>query len=817
MEQAAVAKVAVSAAPYAIDKPYDYRIPEALLERAKVGTRVTVPFGRGNRPSEGLILSLETGDAPPRLKCLASVLDDESVLSQGQLKLALWLRERYFCTLYEAVKVLLPAGLWYRVREIYSLAVDREAALEAAANPRESRVLETLIHHGGQCEEETVKLACGETAASVLRELVRRGLVAKQTQAKRRLGDKLAKRVTLAIPPQEALAALESRRGRAPVRYEVIRLLSAVGSAMASDIRYFTGASAQTLRGLEKSGLITMTQEEVLRVPKPEAADGKPIELTEEQRAAYDAILAKWEEGKPFCSLLYGVTGSGKTSVYIRLLQAMAERGKRGIILVPEIGLTPQMMARFSAYFGDRVVMLHSGLCLSERYDQWKRVRRGEADVVLGTRSAIFAPVENLGMVILDEEHDESYQSESSPRYHAREVAKYLCAQSGAALVLGSATPSVESTFQAQRGVYQKLILRNRFNRRPLPRVLIADMRQELRAGNGGDLSTPLREELEENLRRGEQSILFLNRRGNSRMLLCGECGTAPECPRCSVPLTFHSANGRLMCHYCGHSERARETCPACGGRMKRVGTGTQKVEEELHTLFPGTEILRLDADTASTGPEKLLREFEEKKVPILLGTQMVAKGLDFENVTLVGVLAADLGLYMDSYKAAERSFSLLTQVVGRAGRGEKNGRAVIQTFNPDNEVIRAAAGQDYNSFYAGELKLRRARRYPPYADIYTLTVTGLQEREVLRASAQLKAAMETALRSPACAALEAELLGPAPAPVLKVNNRYRYRIFLIGKGGRAARELIAYYLRAFYRQKENRGLSLYVDVNCGS
>ncbi len=551
----------------------------------------------------------------------------------------------------------------------------------------------------------------------------------------------------------------------------------------------------------------------VLRVPKPEAADGAPITLSDEQQAAYDGIAEKLEGESASCALLYGVTGSGKTLVYIRLLQEVVRRGRRGMILVPEIALTPQMMAKFTAYFGGRVVMLHSGLRMTERYDQWKRIRRGEVDIVLGTRSAVFAPLENLGMIILDEEHESSYQSENPPRYHARDVAKFLCAQQNAVLVLGSATPSVETTHQAQRGVYQKLILRSRFNRQPLPRVVIADMREEVRAGNSGMIGAPLRRELEENLRRGEQSILFLNRRGSSRMLLCGECGEAPQCPRC-VPLTYHSANGRLMCHYCGHSERAPDRCPECGGIMKQIGAGTQKVEEELNALFPGVGVLRMDADTVSGNHETLLDKFEKEKIPILLGTQMVAKGLDFEDVTLVGVVSADLSLYVDNYHAAERTFSLLTQVVGRAGRGSKDGRAVIQTFTPDNEVITSAAAQDYNSFYTGEIRIRRARRYPPFADIFTLTVSGPEEGAVLRAAAQLRESMRSGLRYPTAVNMAVEILGPAPAPVVKVNNRYRYRIFWIGKNDHTTRELIAYYLRAFHQQKENRGMNLFVDCN---
>ena len=784
---AVIARVAAAAAVYAIDKPYDYLVPAALEERAKSGVRVTVPFGRGNRVSEGVILTLTEESRMPELKSVLSVLDDESVLGPAQIKLALWLRERTFCTLYEAVKALLPAGLWYRVREVCALTVSREEALEAGENDKESRLLEALTAHGGSAELETLRLACGEGAPAVVRALQKRGLVTIEASAQRKIADKKARRLRLAVPAEEALAAVEPRRRSAPMRYEVVRLLTAVGSALAPDVCYFTGASPQTLRGLEKSGLVESTQEEVLRVPKREAAYAGPILLNEEQQAAYDALCASLDKGGASCALLYGVTGSGKTLVYIRLLQEVVRRGKRGMILVPEIALTPQMMARFGAYFGDRVAMVHSGLRMSERYDQWKRIRRGEVDLVLGTRSAVFAPLDNLGMIIMDEEHESSYQSENPPRCHARDVAKFLCAQQGAVLVLGSATPSVESTFQAQRGQYQKLILRSRYNRHPLPRVVIADMRGEVRAGNPGMISGPLRGELAENLGRGEQSILFLNRRGSSRMLLC---------------------------HYCGHSERSPGRCPECGGLMKQVGAGTQKVEEELRALFPQAEVLRMDADTVAGNHEKLLARFEQEKIPILLGTQMVAKGLDFENVTLVGVLAADLSLYVDNYHAAERTFSLLTQVVGRAGRGSKDGRAVIQTFTPDNEVITAAAAQDYNSFYAGEIRMRRARRYPPFADIFTLTVSGGEEGAVLRAAAGLREAMRAGLRYPTAANMAVEIVGPAPAPVVKVNNRYRYRVFWVGRNDHATREMLGYYMRAFHQKKENRGMNLFIDCN---
>ena len=818
MEQVLLARVAVSAATYAFDKPYDYIIPAPLAEKAQAGVRVTVPFGRGNKRSEALILSTYEGDRKPEYKTIDTVLDSTPVMDQGAMRLAFWMRERYFCTIYDAVKAILPAGLWYRIRETYHLSgqwTEETVAAKLANSQRCSAVYSAITAAGGSMDLEQLKAQFGDNVTASLKELVRLELIAAETTTSRRLSDKLVKRVTLAVSPEDAMAAAEAKRRSAPLRYEVIKLLCTVGSALSSDICYFTGASAATLRNLEKAGMVTMEVEEHYRVPDLSGREsGGPIQLSEEQQRAYDGILELFRAGKPACALLYGVTGSGKTLVYIRLLQEVVAAGKTGMILVPEIALTPQMMEKFSAYFGDKVAMLHSSLRLSERYDQWKRIRRGEVQVVLGTRSAVFAPLPNLGMVILDEEQEGSYQSENLPRYHARDVAKFLCTEHNAVLLLGSATPTVESAYFAKTGRYHAFSIQNRYKDRPLPQVILADMRQELKAGNSGIISGVLYGQLQQNIERGEQSILFLNRRGSSRMLLCGECGAVPECPRCSVPMTYHSANNRLMCHYCGHSERAWDTCDECGGLMKHVGFGTQKVEEELQERFPGVDVLRMDADTAAGGHEKILQAFRDQRVPILLGTQMVAKGLDFENVTLVGVLAADLSLYVDNFRAAERTFSLLTQVVGRAGRGEKEGRAVIQTYTPDNDVILSAAHQDYAAFYRSEIRMRRIRRYPPFADIFTLTVSGAEEGAVLRAAARLRDALRMGLAYPSASNMEVEVLGPAPAPILKVNNRYRYRVLWVGKNDHQTRERMGYYLKAFYNQKENRSLNLFIDCN---
>lgn len=818
METAVITKVAVSAAPYSIDKPYDYLVPKELLDMAVPGVRVTVPFGRGNRESEGIILARSTGEKHPGLKPLKAVLDREPVLDQEGIALALWMRQRYFCTLFEAVKTILPAGLWYQFREVWHLAegLDRPAAEEAAAGvKRAPAVLDVLFAGGGSAELSVLREACGEEVEATLKALKKAGAVTCETAARRKISDKKRRMAELAVSAEDALALTEAKRRSAPMRYEVVRLLASTGRASAADVCYFTGASMQTLRGLEKAGILTFSEEEELRVPEVRQVEpGPPIVLNDEQQAAFDSIRALTESDRAEAVLLQGVTGSGKTQVYLRLVQDILKQGRTAIVLVPEIVLTPQMMRKFTSYFGEQVAMLHSSLRMTERYDQWKRIRRGEVQVVLGTRSAIFAPLKNLGLVILDEEQEGSYQSENPPRYHTRDIAKYLCARDRATLVLGSATPAVETAWAAETGVYHRALLRRRYNDHSLPQVTIADLRQEIKAGNPGLIGTELRRELEENLARGEQSILFLNRRGSSRMLLCGECGHVPECPRCSVALTYHSANGRLMCHYCGHSERASEVCSECGGIMKHVGAGTQKVEEELRELFPEAGILRMDADTASGGHEKLLGQFEKERIPILLGTQMVAKGLDFENVTLVGVLSADLSLYVDNYRAAERTFSLLTQVVGRAGRGGKSGRAVIQTYTPGNDVIQCAARQDYEGFYQGEIRMRQLRRYPPFADLFTLTVSGAEEGSVLRAAVQVREQLRRLCAAPEMAASQPEVLGPAPAPVLKVNNRFRYRCVLVGKNDKATRDRVSWLLKEFANDRANRGLNIFVDCN---
>lgn len=809
-----LAQIAVSGVPYAADRAYTYLVPEPLRGALGAGMRVTVPFGRGNRRCEGFVLETAQGDAGAGCKPIDAVLDDAPLMGGELLRLVRWMKARYFCTYYDAIRTILPSGVWFRYTEFWRIAdgLDAETALAAVAPDSAEETILRELAATGKADADTLERLCGEQTAAALKTLKERSLVTLEKTAVQTVGDKRVRMVSLAVDGESAMAAVTKRKS-ATVRRAVVELLCSQGDLPNTDVYYYTGATAQTLKKLEKDGILRFSELEVLRVPSYEAAVAPSFVLSGEQQTAFDGLRALARSGKPCAALLHGVTASGKTQVYIRLIQDVLDRGKTALLLVPEIALTPQMMAKFTACFGNEVAMLHSALRLTERYDQWKRIRRGEVRVVLGTRSAVFAPLQDLGVIIMDEEQEGTYSSENAPRYHTRDVAQFRCAQHGALLLLGSATPTIETSYYARNGRYQVFYLYTRFNAHSLPAVTIADMRQELRGGNEGLLSAPLRAELAANIERGEQSILFLNRRGSARMLLCGECGAAPECPRCSVPLTYHSANRRLMCHYCGFSRPAYERCPDCGSPMRPIGAGTQKVEQELSDAFPGVHILRMDADTvgASHSHEKLLRRFETERTPILIGTQMVAKGLDFENVTLVGVLAADLSLYVGSYRAAERTFSLLSQVVGRAGRGSKQGRAVIQTYTPDNDVIRAAAAQDYEAFYENEIRMRALRRYPPFADLITMTVSGADEAQVLRAATALRDALrvEAARRIP-----DAEVLGPAGASVVKVNNRYRYRVVLVAKNTSELRRLVSEFLFAFHRHTENRGLDIFADCN---
>lgn len=746
MPDVTIAKIAVSGIPFRLDRPFDYAIPLDMKEKVQPGVRVEVPFTRANRRTEGIVLALAPIGAYEKLKPISEVLDENPILTQAQIKLALWMHERFFCTVYEAVKAMLPAGLWFK-------------------------------------------------------------------NGKRRVSDKYVTMAALAVPAEEAAEAAEQKRRRAPQQSELLRTLCAIGRAALPDLREFTGASLQSVRALRDAGLISLEDVPVYRRPEAPEGERQPLpKLNSEQTKAFKGILKLAGGKKASGALLFGVTGSGKTTIYIRLIAEMRRRGKTAILLVPEIALTPQMLRTFSSHFGDDIAVLHSSLSAGERLDEWRRIKNGEAGVVIGTRSAIFAPAEDLGIIIIDEEQEDSYKSENAPRYHARDVAKFRCAQDNALLLLGSATPDVESRWRAEQGSYAYFTLSRRFNEQSMPSVEIVDMKRELRRGNGSSISERLRSEISENLERGEQSILFLNRRGANKLITCVDCGFTYSCPNCSVSLTYHSFSRRLMCHHCGYTQRLDEHCPECGGTLKYVGTGTQKLEEELHELFPDTPVLRMDTDTVAPagGHDVLLERFQTERIPIMVGTQMVTKGLNFENVTLVGVISADQSLYAGDYRATERTFSLITQVVGRSGRFEKPGRAVIQTFTPENETIRQAARQDYESFYRAEIELRRLQALPPFTELLCITMSGREESLVLGCAAKARDELLDATRSES----GVRVLGPAPLSVLRVNNNYRYRVTLCAPPGRGLRRFVADIVARYSSDKQFRGVSVYADTN---
>lgn len=740
-----VAKIAVSAATYWVDRPYDYLVPAELREKALPGVRVYVPFSRGNRRSEGVILALSDHSDYEKLKPITAVLDDAPVLSPEQIKLAFFMRERFFCTVYSAIKAMLPAGLWF------------------------------------------------------------------DSDGRRKIGDKTIEMAKLCLQPEEASVIAANKRLRSPQQANLLELLCSFECLPSQELLRFTGASRKTLKALEKTGLVQLYHREAYRRPEIHLGECEPLPvLNREQQAAFDGINALAQSGQSAAALLFGVTGSGKTSVYIHLIMEQLNRGKSAILLVPEIALTPQMIQTFTSHFGDDVAVLHSSLSVGERYDEWKRVRAGRARLAIGTRSAVFAPCENLGIIIIDEEQEETYKSENSPRYNARDIAKYRCARSDALLLLGSATPDIVSMYKAQIGQYAYFSLKNRYMDRMLPAVEIVDMKRELRRGNGGNISGKLREELAANIDRGEQSILFINRRGANKFISCVDCGYTYKCPRCSVSLTYHSNNRRLMCHYCGYSQWIDDACPDCGGTLQYVGAGTQMIEQEIGELFPGVPVMRMDTDSVTPvgSHEELFSRFRRERIPIMVGTQMVTKGLNFENVTLVGVISADQSLYAGSYRAGERAFSLMTQVVGRSGRGDKPGRAIIQTYTPDNEIIKQAARQDYEAFYQSELELRRLQSTPPFTELMAITVSGAAEEHVVAACRSIKSWLDKRAGRDGSALI----LGPSPLPVVRVNNRYRYRVTVCGRGNQGLRALIAQVVMECSADKRFGDVSIFAD-----
>ena len=724
-----IATVAVDNTFFSFDTDYDYILPNEF--EAYIGSRVNVPFGKGNTERSGIIISISNSDKSNlQLKSIIEVLDRP--LSDEMVSLALWMKERCFCTTYDCLKQMLP-------------------------------------------------------------------------RAYGKIGSKTLKMVRLAENDIDFSTLTKKQRN-------VCELLADIGAAGVNEICEFCSVGISVLNTLKKHNVVEFYNKEIMRNPYLTSKEvcKEDIVLSPEQNDAY--LQNRQLLGKSGVSLLFGVTGSGKTQVYLKLIDDVLNEGKDAIVLVPEISLTPQVLEKFRSRYGSKTAVIHSGLSLGERNDEFKRIDRGEAKVVIGTRSAVFAPVHNLGIIIIDEEQEQTYKSERTPRYNARDVAKFRTKYNNALLLLGSATPSIESYSNALKGKYFLSVLTERYGNAVLPNVVCVDMKNEMRNGNKSCISSVLRESLIEAVENNKQAILLINRRGYNTFIACNECGHILTCPNCSISLTYHSYNNRLTCHYCGYTKRLDNKCDNCQSNSVRYsGYGTQRIEEEVSALVPGAKVLRMDADTTSTkfSHEKLLNQFAQKEYNILIGTQMVAKGLDFEDVSLVGVVNADNSLYDESYSANERAFDLITQVIGRAGRRDTQGKAIIQTVNPYNEIIEFASNQDYNAFYESEIQMRRLMIYPPFCDIFLATFTGDNENDVALCSKEFFETM-VKLNNSQYSDVKLVALGPTPAKISKINNSYRYRLALKTKNNKRIRQMITNILKSVQKNK------LYSKVNIG-
>lgn len=824
--------------PFSVDGVFHYFVPAHMADAVIPGAFVTVPFGRANRKQVAVVVSVGDASAlPPKLtpdlvKPVEGVCRERLFLSEAQLKLCFYLKETTLCTLGEAVRAVVPAAALATLVEYYTPHASEE---EPGENRRASLTTSDLlvleyIQTRGSVSGQSVKTRFGAKAAASLDKLCKKGLITRELTV-RQPEVPTVSYYSIARPIAEIEASLRGDKGAVKVPSELQRkaletLIAAEARLSEAELKQKAGVGHAQLKALTDKGLLTVEEEETYRESAEIYGLGMrtPFTLSEEQTAAVSVLDALAATGEPKAALLHGVTGSGKTCVMLEMIDRTLDRGRGVIVLLPEIGLTPQMLHIFHKRYGRRVAVIHSGLSAGERVDSYRRIRDGEAPIAVGTRSAVFAPMPNLGMIIMDEEQEHTYKSDQNPKYHARDIARYRCATENALLLLASATPSLESYQKAMEGKYTLVKMKQRFGGARLPEVRIVDMRGEAGHGNLSPLGEELAGELARVKEEGNQSVLFLNRRGYSHQTVCRSCGKAVSCPRCSVAMNYHvrrnTHEGELVCHWCGARRPVPLTCPDCGSvHLVRMGYGTQRVEEELKTAFPSARVLRMDADTTTTKAayDSLLGAFRSHDADILLGTQMVTKGHDFPDVTLVGVLMADMSLYLDDYRANERTFSMLTQVIGRAGRGDKPGLAVIQTMNPDSDIIRLACEQDYERFFQNEIRLRRLLQFPPFCDMVLLTLTSPDERELqvgsLRLSEELREQSEQHYPD-----VPLVVFGPFEAPVYRVDNIYRMRMVVKCRLNRRSRELFTRILTAF--ASESRGSRkpvLSVDFNPSS
>ncbi|MBQ1463645.1 MAG: primosomal protein N' [Ruminococcus sp.] len=806
-----IAAVAVSGTAYSFDKLFSYGIPENVS--ITPGCRVLVPFGRGNQRRIGVVMEVSSGDLPG-LKSIAAAVDKEPVISGELLRLARYVREQTFCTYFDAVKVMLPPAMSVKVRETFRLCRRFSTANETLSAPALELFQQLLQSENDDVTEQTEAFIAAN-GRLYPDELCDAGALISNNAFRQNVGDASVRMIRLS---DKFLSEPDSFK-LTPKQRTAAEFLSEYGSASVRETAYMCGFTEAVLKRLVAAGAAEEYDQEVLRRVDDSAGgriDVNSITLSAQQENARQQVLEPMKAHKPEVFLLHGVTGSGKTSVFEKLINDAVTLGRQALLLIPEIGLTPQVLDRFRALFGERVAVIHSGLSLGQRLDEYKRIKRGDADIVIGTRSAVFAPLDNIGIIIIDEEGERTYKSDSSPRYLAHDVAKQRCKWHNCVLLLASATPSVESYYFAQKGRYKLIEMTERYNAGSLPIVTIADMNMERQAGNATEYSRLLQKELRTNLENGEQSILLLNRRGYQTIISCCDCYQPVYCPNCSVPMTYHKKNGKLMCHYCGYACEPVTECPACGSKhMKSMGFGTQKLEEELSQLLPSARILRMDADTTFSrfSYEKGFNDFRRGDYDIMIGTQMIGKGLDFPNVTLVGVLSVDRSLYAGDFRSYERTFSLITQVVGRGGRGDRQGRAILQTFMPEHYIMNLAAAQDYKGFYREEMSIRTPLIFPPICDMCVFALSGEDEAKVQEASQAVLQLMDARLRqlSPET---PVRVLGPVRASYGRISGKFRYRIIMKCKNTAQIRGFISGILTEAPKLRQMNKIALYADIN---
>lgn len=808
MKKAVVARVAVEKTAYSFDMLFDYSVPSALSEEVLPGKRVLVPFGNSSQKRAGMVFAVYPENSTgKKLKSVISVLDREPMLTREMLLTANYIRENTFCTYFDACKLFLPLGMSVNIKVEYAFNAEFSGTLEAD----EARVADYLKLKNKFCDGQALSAEL-KVSADFLDKMYAKGILERSIDAQRRTGDSTVKMVRLLCGSDEAEKIGVTKKQR-----EIVNVLADVNTASIRELCYFTGLSAAVVTALQSKGIAEIYDAEFYRAVNETAGEGEKSEicLSEEQNKAFDGLLKLYKSEKAQGALLYGVTGSGKTQVYLKLIDVAVASGRGVIVMIPEISLTPQLLSIFYKRYGDEIAVFHSALSLGQRLDEWKRIKRGEAKIAVGTRSAVFAPFSDIGLIIMDEEQEHTYKSEMTPRYHAREAAAFRVGRHGGLLVLASATPSVETYTKALNGTYSYFELSNRYGEAVLPQVEVVDTtyQSDMVIEN---VSKLLAQELKSNFENREQSIILLNRRGYNTFASCTECGTVRTCPNCSISLTYHRKNNRLMCHYCGYSEPFSEVCPSCKNKaVKFTGTGTQKLEEELSEIVPEAKILRMDTDTTASrlSYEQKFRSFAEGEYDIMVGTQMVAKGLDFPNVTLVGVLSVDLMLFNDDYKSAERAFDLITQVVGRSGRGSKPGKAIIQTSFPESEIVSLAKQQDYKSFYNIELPMRKQMIYPPFCDLCAVGFTSLNEALTASAANDFLNALKR-LQTAVYKDLNIIVLGPVAPRISKIGGKFRSRIIIKCKNSKNLRAMISQLIKDFSKNTKYKNVSIYADIN---